>query len=186
MSCHNQRWVCLYSSRAKWPWLPQIRHTTLAVKFFWRLGQSYLRWPNSPHVEQTVPWSSRRVPFRAASSRSWPRFNSFCSSGVDAAVSITLFTNSIAFWILLSSSAIIKQCKSSSILLWWPTSVRPLPSFTEPFPLNGDLSSRLSLHLFQGIATRANQKTNKVDFGVVVHRNVDFFLRLLGFPVVSR
>ena len=63
-------------SRAMCPALPQTRQMMLAVKFFCS-GQSYLRWPTPPQFWQIWFSSSRKVPLRAASSRSWLRLWSF-------------------------------------------------------------------------------------------------------------
>lgn len=49
-------------------------------------------------------------------------------------VSMTLWISFLALLTFSSVSAMIKQCKSSSWLLVWAASERPLPSFTEPLP----------------------------------------------------
>lgn len=75
---------------AIWPLAPQLPQVSAAVKFCCS-GHSQCLCSDEPQFLQRAISSSRRVPLRAASSRSCIRFKSFCPSGASTPCLIITF-----------------------------------------------------------------------------------------------
>ncbi|KAH3668690.1 hypothetical protein OGAPHI_002444 [Ogataea philodendri] len=119
------------------PMFPHREQTKDCAKFCLpKLGHSYRLCPFSPQFKQTFSSETRSVPFKIASCFSWSLLCSFWPSGALIAFLMISPQSFMAFWILSSVSAVIRQCKSSSILFWSVlTNAEFRPSLTDPLPL---------------------------------------------------